>query len=92
MNTTCCGTSSTNSTVEAEWVKATVRAVTSSLTSFGMTIVEAMRCGLPAVATDLPARRARACIPPPCTGVAFRLSTTQQKHPVSDPSRAHVRN
>ncbi|UNZ20239.1 glycosyltransferase family 4 protein [Streptomyces sp. 891-h] len=40
--------------IEAEWVKGSVCAVTSSLESFGMTIVEAMRCGLPVVATDCP--------------------------------------
>jgi glycosyltransferase involved in cell wall biosynthesis len=40
--------------IEAEWAKGAVGAVTSSLESFGMTIVEAMRCGLPVVATDCP--------------------------------------
>ncbi|MDJ1132046.1 glycosyltransferase family 4 protein [Streptomyces iconiensis] len=40
--------------IEAEWVKGAICAVTSSLESFGMTIVEAMRCGLPVVATDCP--------------------------------------
>lgn len=40
--------------MEAEWVKGSVAAVTSSLESFGMTIVEAMRCGLPVVSTDCP--------------------------------------
>ncbi|GAA3660182.1 glycosyltransferase family 4 protein [Streptomyces chitinivorans] len=40
--------------IEAEWVKGSVAAVTSSLESFGMTIVEAMRCGLPVVATTCP--------------------------------------
>jgi glycosyltransferase involved in cell wall biosynthesis len=40
--------------IEAEWAKGSVAAVTSSLESFGMTIVEAMRCGLPVVATDCP--------------------------------------
>ncbi|MFG3255078.1 glycosyltransferase family 4 protein [Streptomyces sp. NPDC048172] len=40
--------------IESEWVKGAVCAVTSSLESFGMTIVEAMRCGLPVVATDCP--------------------------------------
>ncbi|NED93547.1 glycosyltransferase family 4 protein, partial [Streptomyces sp. SID11233] len=40
--------------IEAEWVKGSVAAVTSSLESFGMTIVEAMRCGLPVVSSDAP--------------------------------------
>ncbi|GEB53006.1 MULTISPECIES: glycosyltransferase family 4 protein [Streptomyces] len=40
--------------IEPEWAKGSIGAVTSSLESFGMTIVEAMRCGLPVVATDCP--------------------------------------
>ncbi|MFG2498790.1 glycosyltransferase family 4 protein [Streptomyces sp. NPDC048441] len=40
--------------IESEWAKGSIAAVTSSLESFGMTIVEAMRCGLPVVATDCP--------------------------------------
>ncbi|WEH32709.1 glycosyltransferase family 4 protein [Streptomyces sp. AM 4-1-1] len=40
--------------MEAEWPKGSVAAVTSDRESFGMTIVEAMRCGLPVVATDCP--------------------------------------
>ncbi|MFW6722138.1 glycosyltransferase [Streptomyces sp. MAR4 CNY-716] len=40
--------------LEREWVKGSLAAVTSSKESFGMTIVEAMRCALPVVATDCP--------------------------------------
>ncbi|MEU0394116.1 glycosyltransferase [Streptomyces sp. NPDC006208] len=40
--------------LEPEWVKGSIGVVTSNLESFGMTIVEAMRCGLPVVSTDCP--------------------------------------
>ncbi|MFJ6796796.1 glycosyltransferase family 4 protein [Streptomyces sp. NPDC091268] len=42
------------SPIESEWAKGSVAVVTSSAESFGMTLVEAMRCGLPVVSTDCP--------------------------------------
>ncbi|MFE7132295.1 glycosyltransferase family 4 protein [Streptomyces sp. NPDC057638] len=38
--------------IEPEWVKAAIAVSTSSHESFGMSLVEAMRCGLPVVSTD----------------------------------------
>ncbi|MET8944868.1 glycosyltransferase family 4 protein [Streptomyces sp. NPDC004542] len=38
--------------MEAEWVKGSLAVATSNFEPFGMTIVEAMRCGLPVVSTD----------------------------------------
>ncbi|MEK8172113.1 glycosyltransferase [Streptomyces sp. M19] len=43
-----------HSPIETEWAKGAIAAVTSREESFGMTIVEAMHCGLPVVATDCP--------------------------------------
>ncbi|MEU8822178.1 glycosyltransferase family 4 protein [Streptomyces sp. NPDC048636] len=43
-----------HSPIETEWAKGAIAAVTSREESFGMTIVEAMHCGVPVVATDCP--------------------------------------
>ncbi|MGW1073663.1 glycosyltransferase [Streptomyces sp. NPDC002537] len=43
-----------HSPIETEWAKGSIAAVTSREESFGMTIVEAMNCGVPVVATDCP--------------------------------------
>lgn len=40
--------------LEPEWAKGSIAVSTSDQESFGMTIVEAMRCGLPVVSTDCP--------------------------------------
>ncbi|WP_212912996.1 glycosyltransferase family 4 protein [Streptomyces sp. TS71-3] len=40
--------------IEAEFAKASILASASDRESFGMTLVEAMRCGVPVVATDCP--------------------------------------
>jgi glycosyltransferase involved in cell wall biosynthesis len=42
------------SPIEPEFARASIVAVTSDAESFGMTIVEAMRCGVPVVSTDCP--------------------------------------
>ncbi|WKX72030.1 glycosyltransferase family 4 protein [Streptomyces sp. XD-27] len=43
-----------HSPIETEWAKGSIAAVTSREESFGMTIVEAMHCGVPVLATDCP--------------------------------------
>lgn len=42
------------SPIATEWAKGAIAAVSSDMESFGMTIVEAMHCGVPVVATDCP--------------------------------------
>lgn len=42
------------SPIEPEWAKGAIAAVSSDFESFGMTILEAMHCGVPVVATDCP--------------------------------------
>ncbi|WP_301130561.1 glycosyltransferase family 4 protein [Streptomyces cacaoi] len=41
-----------HSPIETEWAKGAVAAVSSDAESFGMTLVEAMHCGVPVVSTD----------------------------------------
>jgi glycosyltransferase involved in cell wall biosynthesis len=40
--------------IEPEWAKGSIAAVASDKEPFGMTLVEAMRCGVPVVSTDAP--------------------------------------
>ncbi|GGW67354.1 glycosyltransferase family 4 protein [Streptomyces xantholiticus] len=40
--------------MDAQWARGSLAAVSSSGESFGMTIVEAMRCGLPVISTNCP--------------------------------------
>jgi glycosyltransferase involved in cell wall biosynthesis len=40
--------------IESEWAKGSVAAVSADREPFGMTLVEAMRCGVPVVSTDAP--------------------------------------
>ena len=44
----------TVSPIESEWAKGSIAAVASEFESFGLTLVEAMRCGLPVVSTACP--------------------------------------
>ncbi|NGO72324.1 glycosyltransferase family 4 protein [Streptomyces boncukensis] len=43
-----------HSPLETEWAKGSIAAVTSDAESFGMTLVEAMHCGVPVISTDAP--------------------------------------
>ncbi|MFE9383727.1 glycosyltransferase [Streptomyces sp. NPDC007025] len=43
-----------HSPIETEWAKGSIAAVSSDAESFGMTLVEAMHCGVPVVSTDCP--------------------------------------
>ncbi|GGO54625.1 glycosyltransferase [Streptomyces lasiicapitis] len=42
------------SPIDTEWAKGSIAAVSSDMESFGMTIVEAMHCGVPVISTDCP--------------------------------------
>ncbi|CDR03959.1 glycosyltransferase family 4 protein [Streptomyces iranensis] len=64
------------SPIEAEFAKASLVAVASDAESFGMTIVEAMRCGVPVVSTDCPLGPAEIIK----DGVTGRLVPTGDKH------------
>lgn len=66
--------------MEAEWVKASIGASTSSFEPFGMTLVEAMRCGLPVVSTDCPHGPAEIITP----GEDGRLVPVGDQHALSE--------
>jgi glycosyltransferase involved in cell wall biosynthesis len=50
----CARMMGTYAPIDTEWAKGAIAAVTSDFEAFGLTIVEAMDCGVPVVATDCP--------------------------------------
>jgi len=64
------------SPIETEFARASLVAVASDAESFGMTIVEAMRCGVPVVSTDCPLGPAEIIK----DGVTGRLVPTGDQH------------
>ena len=66
-----------HSPIEDEFAKASIVAVASDAESFGMTIVEAMRCGVPVVSTDCPLGPAE-IIEDGVRAVSYRSATSRR--------------